>query len=62
MHVMLSSMNIKISILYGGNLTLENLVNDYEFAKFKPSKFYFSNTSRDLEEWLTNYTHSYLAD
>ena len=41
---------------YGGKLwwgeTLANLVNDHKFAKFKSSKFYFSNTSRDLEAQL----------
>ena len=32
--------------------TLANLVNDHKFAKFKSSKFYFSNKSRDLEAQL----------
>ena len=36
--------------------TLVDLVNDYKFPKFKPSKFCFSNTSRDLEAQLANYT------
>ena len=30
----------------------ENLANDHKLAKFKPSKFYFSNTSRAAEAQL----------
>ena len=33
---------------------LANLVNDYKFAKFKPSKFYFQ--IHDLEAQLANCT------
>ena len=50
-----------VRILYGGKIwrreTLGNLANDHKFAKFKPSKFYFSNTSRVAEAYLARYTN-----
>ena len=35
----------------------ETLANDHIFAKFKPSKFYFSNTPRVAEAKLANYVY-----
>ena len=38
----------------GGPETSANLASDYEFTNFKPSKFCFSNISRDLKAQLSN--------